>query len=152
MIAYIGLGSNLNHPSQQIKKAVSKISELSNTHIIKLSSLYWTKALLPEERADEVQPDYCNAVLSIQTELSPEALMSNLLNIESELGRERSGKRWDARIIDLDLLLFGDEIIETPFLTIPHPEMQNRRFVLEPLFEIAPDLILPAGEKVRHKS
>lgn len=142
-IAYIGLGSNLNNPPEQLNKAISKIGKLSNTNIIKISNLYWTKALLPTERPDEIQPDYCNAVLSIQTGLSPESLMKNLLKIESELGRERSGKRWEARIIDLDLLLFGDEVIKTPFLTVPHPEMQNRHFVLEPLFEIAPDLVLP---------
>lgn len=144
-IAYIALGSNLNNPVKQIQDAVSHIAKISCiTTIITQSSLYETKPLGPQN-----QPDYVNQVIAVETQLSPHALLDALLAIESQMGRVRL-ERWGARIIDCDIILFGDQVIQTPDLIIPHPEMKNREFVLYPLAEIAPDLVLPSGESVNH--
>jgi 2-amino-4-hydroxy-6-hydroxymethyldihydropteridine diphosphokinase len=100
------------------------------------SKIYQTEALLPE--GGEPQPDYLNCAILVETQLSPEAILAKLLEIEAKLGRVRDGKKWMPRTIDLDLILFEDQIINLPNLKIPHPEMTKRRFVLEPLNDIYP--------------
>jgi len=147
--SYLALGSNLQNPGKQIEKTIIAISNLNHSRLLQQSSLYQTKPLLPPERPDEIQEDYVNAVIKIATQLSPKALLRETQAIETNMGRVRSEKRWQARIIDIDILLYDDVYMETPPLTIPHPEMQKRLFVIEPLYEIAPDLILPMGKSLQ---
>ena len=135
--AYIALGSNLNTPVEQLHSALNAISQLPNTHFVTTSSFYKSKPLGPQD-----QPDYVNAVAKIETELSPLALLDELQRIENEQGRVRL-RRWGERTLDLDILLYGNEIIQNERLTIPHYDMHNREFVIVPLFEIASDLALP---------
>jgi 2-amino-4-hydroxy-6-hydroxymethyldihydropteridine diphosphokinase len=135
MKCYIGLGSNLNDPQQQLTIALQHITHIPHTLILKTSRFYCNPALIPEERPDEIQPDYYNAVTCIDTELNPEALLIALQKIETVMGRVRT-QRWLARIIDLDILLYGDLKLDLPHLKIPHPEMNNREFVLIPLAEL----------------
>ena len=135
--AYIALGSNLNTPVEQLHSALNAISQLPNTHLVTTSAFYKSKPLGPQD-----QPDYVNAVAKIKTELSPLALLDELQCIENEQGRVRL-RRWGERTLDLDILLYGNEIIQKERLTIPHYDMHNREFVIVPLFEIASDLVLP---------
>ncbi len=139
VIAYVGLGSNLQAPQQQI--ALARTSILAHPEIseIAFSSLYHSPPMGPQD-----QPDYCNAVLAIHTELSAIALLDFLQSIENQQGRVRQAQRWVARTLDLDILLYADQKIQSPRLTIPHPGMAERAFVLYPLYEIAPDLSIPA--------
>ena len=139
--AYIGLGSNLSEPSQQLKNAVQAISTMKKCHIKNISSLYFSRPMGPQD-----QPDYMNAVLSVCTSLTPIELLDALQIIENNTGRLRKGNRWGARILDLDILLFGQEVISNDRLTIPHYGMKSREFVLIPLHEISPDLVLPGGD------
>jgi 2-amino-4-hydroxy-6-hydroxymethyldihydropteridine diphosphokinase len=141
--SYIALGSNLNNPVKQVQNALLHIANIPHTTITAQSRLYETKPLGPQN-----QPDYVNQVIAVETQLSPHALLNALLDIELQMGRIRL-ERWGARIIDCDIILFGDQIIQTPSLTIPHPEMKNRSFVLYPLAEIAPDLVLPSKEALQ---
>lgn len=143
MIAYIGIGSNLNVPIQQVKKAIVNLSMLPKTKIVNLSSFYQSRPVGPCG-----QPDYINSVVAIETRLSPNTLLKALQAIEIKQGRQRSTIRWEARVIDLDILLYGNEIIITETLSIPHHALKVREFVLYPLAEIAEDLILPTGESV----
>ena len=128
--AYIALGSNLNTPVEQLHSALKEISQLPNTHLVTTSAFYKSKPLGPQD-----QPDYVNAVAKIKTDLSPLALLD-------EQGRVRL-RRWGERTLDLDILLYGNEIIQNERLTIPHYDMHNREFVIVPLFKIASDLVLP---------
>jgi 2-amino-4-hydroxy-6-hydroxymethyldihydropteridine diphosphokinase len=139
-LSYIALGSNLNNPKKQLQDARSHIAKIPQTIVIAQSSLHETKPLGPQN-----QPDYVNQVIAIETQLSPHELLQALLTIELQMGRVRL-ERWGARIIDCDIILFGDQVIQTSDLIIPHPEMKNRGFVLYPLAEIASDLVLPSGE------
>ena len=134
---YIGLGSNLDDPQSQLKKAIIAMEMVPSTSVVKTSSFYRSKPVGPQD-----QPDYINAVVELDTELSASVLLDYLQGIENEQGRERKIK-WGARTLDLDILLFGDEIINDVRLQIPHVEMQNRGFVLLPLNEIFPDCIIP---------
>lgn len=142
-VGYIALGSNLNDPLKQVQNALRHIAVIPDTHVIAESSLYETAPLGPKN-----QPNYINQVIAIETKLSAHALLHALLSIEKRMGRVRND-RWGARIIDCDILLFGNAVIQTADLIIPHPEMTKRSFVLHPLAEIAPDLVLPSGESVR---
>ena len=144
-ITYIGLGSNLNQPEQQLLDAQQALQQLPQSAVLEYSSFYWSKALTIDEQA---MPDYLNAVVKISTTLAPLALLDQLQAIESAQGRVRSGKRWQARTLDLDILLYGDECFTTPRLTIPHPAICQRDFVIVPLLEIAPGLVLPGQEKL----
>jgi 2-amino-4-hydroxy-6-hydroxymethyldihydropteridine diphosphokinase len=135
--AFIALGSNLNSPESQVIRAFQSIEQLPETRVIKKSSLYKTA---PVGYSD--QPDFINAVVEIETELAPETLMEALLKIELEFGRERPFAN-APRILDLDLLLYDDLILQTQNLTLPHPRMHLRGFVMLPLAEVAPDLSLP---------
>lgn len=135
--AYIGLGSNLGDRKENIDKAVRMLAEVEQIESVSVSELIETAPLGGAE-----QPDYLNAVAELRTTLSPEALHKTLIEIENHLGRVREGK-WPPRTIDLDLLLFEDKIIETPELTIPHPQMHLRSFVLAGLCRLKPKLLHP---------
>ena len=141
MIAYIGLGSNLAQPLTQLQSAIRHISSESGLQLIKTSSFYQSKALTLGDAP--AQNDYINAVVMLETAFSAELLLQVLHKIEAVQGRERLSK-WAARTLDLDILLYGDEIINTETLTIPHAQMQYRNFVIHPLYEIAGDIELPA--------
>ena len=136
--AYIGLGSNLGDRLGYLQAAVRALSA-RGLEPDGVSSVYESDALGPP------QPDYLNAVVSVSTSLSARELLEALKVIEAELGRQKT-ERWGPREIDLDLLLYGDEMLEEDGLTVPHPEMTKRSFVLMPLLEIAPGLDLPSGE------
>lgn len=141
---FIAFGGNLGDPVVTLRRALPMLNECVGG-IVKLSSLYETKALTLN---GEVHPNYVNAVIEVWSWQSPENALKELLRIERELGRERSpDKRWEPRTIDLDLLFVGDAVIETPPLTIPHPEIARRDFVVAPLAEIAPDLVHPLLKK-----
>ena len=133
MIVYIGLGSNLSDPTAQLTQARSAISTLLLTREIACSSYYRSAPMGPAD-----QPDYVNAVLAIETGLPPLELLRELQAIEQSHGRVRTGLRWGPRTLDLDILLFGDQVISSDDLKIPHPGMGEREFVLYPLAEIAP--------------
>ncbi|MDX1497390.1 MAG: 2-amino-4-hydroxy-6-hydroxymethyldihydropteridine diphosphokinase [Salinisphaeraceae bacterium] len=136
--AFIGLGANLGDPANQLRSALQRLAELDAIKLVKQSSLYRTAPLGPAG-----QPHYCNAVAELQTSLSARALLRQLLNTEKAMGRTRDAERWGPRRIDLDLLVFGDDMINEPGLQVPHPEMHKRNFVLLPLAEIAPQLQIP---------
>lgn len=135
--AYIGLGSNLGNPRQQVLSAIEEISQLANVALLQASSLYQTAPIGPPG-----QQDYINAVISVQCQLSAEQLLAKLQQIESQHKRQRD-VHWGPRTLDLDILLFGNLQIAGASLTIPHPHMQQRRFVLDPLCELAPQLQIP---------
>jgi 2-amino-4-hydroxy-6-hydroxymethyldihydropteridine diphosphokinase len=135
--AYIGLGSNLAEPVVQIRKACAALKQLPETVLRQCSSLYLSPPLGPAD-----QPDYINAVAALDTTLAPHHLLAELQRIEQAQGRTR-GVRWGARTLDLDLLVYGDLIINDAALSVPHPGLPERAFVLYPLQEIAPDLELP---------
>jgi 2-amino-4-hydroxy-6-hydroxymethyldihydropteridine diphosphokinase len=144
--AYIALGSNLagnlKCPASQVIRGFQSIEQLPKTKLIKKSSLYQSA---PFGYTD--QPDFINAVVKISTQLSPEKLLDALLNIEQQAGRERPFAN-APRVLDLDLLLYDDVTMHTEKLTLPHPRMFDRGFVLLPLAEIAPELIIPNGGNV----
>lgn len=145
--AFVALGSNLQNPVQQLQKAFSAIAALPDTQLIKQSSLYQTAPVdCPEINAEKV-PDFINAVVEIQTALNPENLLQALHRIEDEAGRERPYIN-APRVLDCDLLLYEDRIINSETLTLPHPRMHTRGFVLLPLFEIAPELSMPIHGKI----
>ena len=135
---FIGLGSNLDHPVEQVGRAVTELDQLPASRVDICSSLYRSAPLGPPG-----QPDYINAVARLITSLSAQDLLSALQDVERRHGRDRSGTRWGPRTLDLDLLLYGDRVINEPGLTVPHPGMVRREFVLYPLYEIAPLLHIP---------
>lgn len=135
--AYIGLGSNLASPSEQIKSARTAIASISGINELAFSGLYHSLPMGPQD-----QPDYINAVMSITTSLPPLDLLHCLRTIENRQGRLRK-EHWGARTLDLDILMYGDQIINQPELTVPHAGMATRSFVLYPLYEIAPQLVVP---------
>lgn len=139
-IAYIGLGSNLAGPVEQLKKALQTIEAHSQMVLVTSSHFYSSSPMGPQD-----QPDYVNAVCKIHTSLQPQELLSTLQGIENQQDRERIGERWGPRTIDLDILLYNELSLKTKDLTVPHYGMQEREFVLVPLFEISPDLIMQDG-------
>nr|WP_286267733.1 2-amino-4-hydroxy-6-hydroxymethyldihydropteridine diphosphokinase [Thalassotalea atypica] len=142
-IAYVGLGSNLSDPEQQIRQAVTAIENISSCKLLHVSHLYFSRPMGPKD-----QPDYMNAVLALETTLAPLSLLDQLQTIENTAGRVRKDNRWGPRVLDLDIILFGDEVINNERLTVPHYGMTEREFVLTPLAEIAPNLSLPDGRSV----
>ena len=140
-IVYIGVGSNLcgdfTSPKQNITSAINALAKIKSIQIIRISSFYESKPIGPQD-----QSDYINAVIKLETSLDPTDLLDNLQTIENHHGRERS-QYWGPRTLDLDILLFGDQIIHNDRLTVPHTEICNRAFVLVPLSEIEPDCIIP---------
>lgn len=136
----IALGSNLGNSSEIISQTLQVLQATKGINCLHCSSLYQTVPVGPP------QPDYLNACVTLEVDLSPLALLDTLLAIESQFGRVRK-ERWQARTLDLDLILYGDLILDTPRLTIPHPRMSDRAFVLVPLAEIAADGIDPITQK-----
>lgn len=133
---YILLGANLENPIRQLQRAVSELSS-SIGRLNRQSAIYESAAWGKED-----QPIFLNQVLCFETELTPQEILSHCQKVENNLGRVRKEK-WDARIIDIDILYFNDEILESTDLTIPHPLLHLRKFTLEPLIEIAPNYIHP---------
>ncbi len=144
VVSYIALGSNMRDPVRQILQAIIEINSLPQCCLIKASSLYRSPAIGPP------QDDIINAVVAIQTSLPAEQLLDYLQELEQQHQRVRT-IHWGPRTLDCDMLLYGNEIIHTEHLIIPHPRMFERNFVLLPLEEIAPDLILPDGELLADK-
>jgi 2-amino-4-hydroxy-6-hydroxymethyldihydropteridine diphosphokinase len=144
MRAYIGLGANLGDREKSLREAVKRLEAEAGIEVVAASSLRETDPVgyAPQAR-------FLNGAVAVETELAPRELLARLLAIECALGRERSGPRYGPRTIDLDLLLYGDETVDEPGLTVPHPRLAERRFALEPLAELDPDLALPDGRRVR---
>ncbi len=140
--AYIALGSNLGDRAAALRHAVSRLNHVQGIRVETVSEFYETEPV----GEPPGQPEYLNAAARLGTELSPEELLERLLETESALGRVRR-ERWGSRTIDLDLLLYDQQIIDTEKLTVPHPRMHERRFVLEPLAEIAPDARHPVLDR-----
>lgn len=143
---FVALGSNLAQPLQQVRAALTALDNVPLTRVSKCSSFYRSRPLGPQD-----QPDYLNAVVALETDLSAEQLLDHTQAIELEQGRERKAHRWGPRTLDLDILLFGDAVIDTARLTVPHYDMKNREFMLYPLAEIAPDLVFPDGESLAYR-
>lgn len=137
VVAYIGLGSNLAEPRAQVERALAALAALPDSRLLRRSPLY---ASAPWGVVD--QPEFVNAVAAIETHLPAPALLQALLTIERAFGRERNGIRWGPRILDLDLLMYGDAAIHEPGLRVPHPHLHERAFVLLPLRDIAPSLVV----------
>lgn len=140
--AYIGLGSNLNQPEQQILQALDELDCIPESWLVQASSLYASPPMGPQD-----QPDYINAVAKVHTGLKPLELLDELQRLENAHARLRS-QHWGPRTLDLDLLLYGDQTIQEQRLTVPHPGIAQRAFVLAPLVEIAPRLQVPGLDAV----
>lgn len=144
--AYIGLGSNLDDPAGQVRRALAALRVLPRTKWVRASSLYRSRPL-----GDAAQPDYINAVAVVDTLLDAHALLDALQAIEAAQGRDRSAGRWSSRTLDLDLLLYGEERHRDERLTVPHPGIAEREFVLCPLAEVEPGLSVPGLGYVRDR-
>lgn len=140
---YLALGSNLADPLRQVRHALDALDAIEQTQRVAVSSFYRTPPYGPPD-----QPDYLNAAVALDTLLSPEALLDHTQRIELEQGRVRKAERWGPRTLDLDIMLFGDRVLNTPRLTIPHYDMLRRAFMLVPLLEIAPQAQLPDGRSL----
>jgi 2-amino-4-hydroxy-6-hydroxymethyldihydropteridine diphosphokinase len=136
--AYVGVGSNLGDRVGTIDRAVGLLREAPGVEAVRLSTLRETEPWGPVE-----QPPFLNGAVEVETGLAPDRLLAVLLDVERALGRVRAGERWGPRTIDLDLLLYGDAVVDEPGLTVPHPRLHERRFALEPLAELAPDAVVP---------
>ena len=136
--AYVGLGSNLHGPARQIEVAFRLLGKIPATRVVKRSSLYRSVPFGGVE-----QPDFVNAVASLLTQLTAPELLLELQRIETERGRDRGEVRWGPRVLDLDLLVYSNRTIDEPGLSVPHPGIGERNFVLLPLREIAPDIDIP---------
>ncbi|MDB5968901.1 MAG: folK [Hydrocarboniphaga sp.] len=141
--AYVGLGSNLDDPAQQIRDALQAIGRIAGLRLLAVSSLYRSPPMGPPE-----QPEYCNAVCAVECGIEPASLMSQLLEIERQAGRVRGGEHWGPRRIDLDLLHIEGVRSATAGLRLPHPGIARRNFVVAPLAEIAPLLEIPGVGRV----
>lgn len=138
IICFVGLGANMGRPALQCLEATERMQATEGIRVLRQSSLYRSEPV-----GDQQQDWFVNAVIEIRTVLQPDELLRTLLAIERRMGRHREA-RWEPRIIDLDILLYGQHIIEGPSLVIPHPAFHERRFVLVPFCEIAPYVIHPA--------
>lgn len=141
--AYVGIGSNLDDPAAQVRRAIEALASLPQTRFVRASRLFRTA---PWGRTD--QPVFVNAVAEITTTLAPRALLDALLAIERAQGRHRDGTRWGPRTLDLDVLLYGDAAIDEPGLAIPHPHLAERAFVLRPLADLDPALHVPGRGRI----
>ena len=141
--AYIGVGSNLDGPARQVECAIEFLGNVPDSLVTGTSSLYRSSAFGGIE-----QPDFVNAVVALLTTLQPAELLAQIQAVEARQGRERDETRWGPRIIDLDLLVFSGMTIDAPDLTVPHPGIAERNFVLLPLGEIAPNLVIPGLGRV----
>jgi 2-amino-4-hydroxy-6-hydroxymethyldihydropteridine diphosphokinase len=136
--AYIGVGSNLDDPRSQVLRAFARLAQLPTTRVVLTSPLYISKPFGPV-----VQPEFANAVVGVLTQLDSRALLTELRSLETVMGRPEKRERWGPRVIDLDVLVYGQERRNDPELTLPHPGIVERNFVLYPLADIAPDLDIP---------
>jgi 2-amino-4-hydroxy-6-hydroxymethyldihydropteridine diphosphokinase len=134
---YIGIGSNVGNKRENFFEAVTRLAKLPDTRVLKESSLYESEPL------GEAKEWYVNGAVEIETRLKPDMLLKKLKNLERSMGRKKIKKRWGARIIDLDILLYDSAVVKKKTLRIPHPEMATRKFVLIPLGEIAPQVVHP---------
>ena len=141
--AYVGLGSNLEDPPAQVRGAIAELAGIAHTRVVATSRLYRSKPLGPPD-----QPDYVNAVAGVLTQLAPEALLEAMQAIERRHGRDRSGPKWGPRTLDLDLLLYGGRVQTGDALVLPHPHLHERAFVVVPLAEIAPAVVVPGHGRV----
>jgi 2-amino-4-hydroxy-6-hydroxymethyldihydropteridine diphosphokinase len=141
--AYLGVGANLGDRGATIEAAVELLDAVADVRVVARSTLRETEPWGPVE-----QPPYLNGAIVVDTTLAPRALLDALLEIERRLGRVRDGERWGPRTIDLDLLLYEDEVIDEPGLELPHPRLHERAFVLEPLAELDPTLEVPGRGRV----
>lgn len=142
---FIAVGSNLNDPVGQAQRAIEALRSVPKTEFVRTSQLYSSTPMGPQD-----QPDYINAVVEVNTQLTPLELLDQTQAIELEQGRVRKDERWGPRTLDLDIILFGDDVINNERLTVPHYGMKVREFVLYPLAEIAENLILPDGTELTH--
>jgi len=138
MKAWLGLGSNLQQPVAQLRQALASLGEAGGLEVLRVSSFYSTPPW-----GDEQQDDFINAVVEIETSLDPIPLLRVLQSIENVMGRQRSGRRWGPRLIDIDLLLYGDQTFRSADLMVPHPRMHERAFVLIPISELDAELEIP---------
>lgn len=141
--AWIGVGSNLDGPATRVRAAIDALATIPETDFVAASPLYGSAPMGPAD-----QPDYVNAVVRLETALEPHMLLDALQRLEAEAGRDRAGERWGPRVLDLDLLLFGDQRIDDARLRVPHPGIAERIFVLRPLADMAPDLEVPGLGRV----
>ena len=142
--AYVGLGANLGEREATLREAVERLAATPGVEVVAVSSLRETDPVGFTE-----QPRFLNGAVALETELPPRALLDALLAVERSLGRTREGPRYGPRTVDLDLLLYGDEQVDEPGLTVPHPHLHERRFALEPLAELDPELVVPGRGKVK---
>lgn len=136
--AYLGLGSNLQEPVVQLQRAIASLAQLPNSQLVSVSPFYRNPPM-----GDIVQPPYVNAVAAIDTDLTAWQLLQATQSIEQQQGRNREGPRWGPRTLDIDILLYGENVINEPQLQVPHPGLSQRNFVLYPLYDIAPELVIP---------
>lgn len=141
--AYVAIGSNLSDPAKQVRSACERLAQLEDTRLVSQSRLYRTAPLGPQD-----QPEFVNACAGLLTRLTPEALHAVLRSVEREMGKVPPPVRWGPRVIDLDLLMYANERRATPELTLPHPRMHERNFVLYPLAELAPTLEVPGHGRI----
>ena len=143
--AYIGLGSNLDNPAAHLRRAFTELAALPGTRLLAQSRIYQSKPLGSPD-----QPDYLNAVVVLRTRLEPLELLGHLRALEQQQGRQRASElHWGPRCLDLDILVYDDVSMHTPELTLPHPGAHQRSFVLYPLAELAPELLIPGHGSVR---
>lgn len=143
-VAFVALGSNLDGPRDQVERALTELLRIPRTELTGRSRLYRSRPLGGLD-----QPDFVNAVARLETGLAARELLEALLEVERAHGRVRGGERWAPRALDLDLLLYGDEVIDEPGLVVPHPGLTTRSFVLYPLAELAPELGIPGAGPLR---
>ena len=143
-VAYIGLGSNLGDRAATIRAALDRLSAVPGIELLAVSSLKETDPVGFED-----QPRFLNGAAALRTKLPPRELLDRMLEVERGLGRVREGARYGPRTIDLDLLLYGDAVVDEPGLRIPHPRLAERMFVLEPLVELDPQLEVPGRGRVQ---
>jgi 2-amino-4-hydroxy-6-hydroxymethyldihydropteridine diphosphokinase len=141
--AWVGLGGNVGDPIATLRAAIEALATLPDTRLLRASRLYRTPAWGVREQAD-----FVNAVALLETSLDPRALLGQMLGIERRFGRERAG-RWGPRILDLDLLLYGDRVVDEPGLHVPHPHLHERAFALLPLLEVSPEASIPQRGSAR---
>lgn len=141
--AYVGVGSNLLMPARQVDEAFDLLAAIPGSRLVSASSLYRSAPFGGIE-----QPDFVNAAAALLTTLDPRALLAALHDIETRQGRDRDGLRWGPRVLDLDLLVYAGRVIDEPGLRLPHPGIADRNFVLLPLGDIAPDLVIPGLGRV----
>ena len=142
--AFVGVGANLGDRERTIRRALELLDDRADVEVVAVSALRETE---PVGYVD--QPRFLNGAAELRTGLEPRALLEVLLGVELELGRTRDGPRFGPRTIDLDLLVYDDVVLDEPGLTLPHPRVHERRFALEPLAELAPDLVIPGVGSVR---